>query len=754
MSHNPNPNGAPTDFRETLRILWRRKLLFLVPFTLATLAGLSGAFLLKPVYVSSVTLMLERPQQLAGGLGGIGGGGGGGINPDAQADLMREQAKSSVFLSSVLTTTGVRNDPATRALALKFGKRIGSMTDDQVIDEFLVDRLRDGTLVRKGKGNVFQIMVEDGDRDRARKLAAGVADQFVMFSKNRQLQAIQATQEFSVEQQGLVKSRLDESEGKLEAFRRNVLNTNRINTTVGDANIPRARTLLEQAQIEADDLGERVTQLRGQLVGRAKERDPQALTSPQTNSLEAQMRALERQLANAEVNESPMSGTNTGASVRLSIARKHGELEAEMLANAGRALPSLPDDVRQDLVAYRVALADLAGVESRRSWLSDQVGTYERNLVMTPDRDLEQQRLVQEVDNNRQLYNSFLQQSTIAQIAEAFENAKVSGRFIVLEPATRPMSPAKPNRPVLLMLALIVGAVVGAGTVLLVEHHDESVKNAEEIESLLGLPVLAAIPRVEELERSRRRSRTAGGTVAGMPAPRDHGLLHRLKVESPLGLEFRRAYLKLKSQNRAFPKSLVVTSATRGEGKTTTTACLAITIARELREKVLLVDFDLRSPALHRALGLPSSSWGLAQILGQRHFDERFVRATVLPNLEFLPAGRSERPAAELIEDHAVEWFIQEATRRYPMVIIDSAPNLAVPDPLILGRVVEGVLYVIKAGSTVRKAAEYGVKVQRETRDNLLGVLINDAGEILPQYYGYRSNYYGYTNTEATGADS
>jgi capsular exopolysaccharide synthesis family protein len=241
--------------------------------------------------------------------------------------------------------------------------------------------------------------------------------------------------------------------------------------------------------------------------------------------------------------------------------------------------------------------------------------------------------------------------------------------------------------------------------------------------------------------------------VSSAPATRDRGLLHRLKVESPLGLEFRRAYLKLRSRDRALPKVLVVTSATRGEGKTTTTACLAITLARELREKVLLVDFDLRSPALHRALGLPSSSWGLAQMLGQRHFDERFVRATVLPNLEFLPAGRSERPAAELIEDHAVEWFVQEASRRYPMVIIDSAPNLAVPDPLILGRVVDGVLYVIKAGSTVRKAAEYGVRVQREARDNLLGVLINDAGEILPQYYGYRTQYYGYTTTEATGAD-
>ncbi|TMQ69045.1 MAG: hypothetical protein E6K80_13010 [Candidatus Eisenbacteria bacterium] len=609
-------SAPPVDLREVLRILWRRKLLFLVPFALALLAGVAAAFILKPVYESSVTLVLERPQQLSGQLEDIGGT----VNPDAQADLMREQAKSSVFLRSVLTATGVRNDATARAWALKNGKRVGSMTDEQVIDAFLVDQLRDAVLVRKGKSNVFQITVDDFDRDRAQKLAAGVADQFVMFSKNRQLQAIQATQEFSSEQQAQVKARLDESERRLTDFQRQVVNTSQIGTTISDANVARARTALEQSQIEIDDLRDRVNQLRTQLNGRARDRDPQALTSAQTNGIEAQMRSLERQAAIAEVNEDPLGRNTAGASMRLAIARKHGELEAEMLANAGRALPSLPDEVRQDLVASRVSQADLAAVESRHKWLQDEVASYERNVVLGPNRTIEQQRLTQEVENNRTLHNQFLQQSTVPQIAVAFENAKVSGRFLVLEPATRPIAPAKPDRPVLILLALLVGAVVGTGTVLLVEHHDESVKNAEEVESLIGLPVLAAIPRVEELERARRRARSGSGAVAGMPGPRDHGLLHRLKVESPLGLEFRRAYLKLKSRNRTLPKSLLVTSATRGEGKTTTTACLAITMARELREKVLLVDFDLRSPALHRALGLPSSSWGLAQILGQRHF--------------------------------------------------------------------------------------------------------------------------------------
>jgi capsular exopolysaccharide synthesis family protein len=237
-----------------------------------------------------------------------------------------------------------------------------------------------------------------------------------------------------------------------------------------------------------------------------------------------------------------------------------------------------------------------------------------------------------------------------------------------------------------------------------------------------------------------------------VPGPRD-GLLHRLKVESPLGLEFRRIYLRLaKTRGQALPRTLLVTSATRGEGKTTTAACLAITLARELRERVLLVDFDLRNPSLHRVLGLPSSTWGLAQMLHRREFEEQHVRTTALPHLDFVPAGRSEIPAGELVDTEACEWFFREAAARYALVLADAAPNLAVPDPLIIGRITEGVLYVVKAGSTIRRAAEYGVKAQREARDNVLGVLLNDAGDVLPSYYGYHARSYGYSPEKAGGA--
>jgi capsular exopolysaccharide synthesis family protein len=750
---SPAGPSAPRqiDFQELLRMASRRRWLLIGPWLAALACGVAAAFLLKPVYFSATTLILERPQQLSGPLGGMVGT----DNTDEQAEILRDQVQSSLFLRSVVTAAGLKNDPATRAWALREGGLIPGVDEDESVETFLVDHLRLAINVRRQRGNIFVVTVGDYTAARARRVAGSVADQFVLSSKAAQLEAVRATQEFSVEQQQIYRRRLQESEARLESARRASVTTTLAGGVVHGGNLLQARTLADQAESEMEDQRQRVIRVRSQFPTEVRDNDPSQLTSVAASRLSSQIAALERQLANSQL--STLTGDGGGAA-RLDLSRKATELEAELSANASRALPTLSQESRDLLVRYRLAQSDYEARKSRHDFLRGEISSYERRVVSAPDQDMSITRLQQQVDNDRTLYNSFLQQSAAAQITEAFQNAKVSGRFKVLEPANLPRHPGKPNRPVLILLSLVVGGLIGIGLLLFVEQHDQSMKNAEEVESLLGLPVLGAIPRVDELQRNSRRPRVAPAAAgtAGSPVgtPRDGGLLHRLKVESPLGLEFRRIYLNLaRTRGRTLPRTLLVTSATRGEGKTTTTACLALTLARELREKLLLVDFDLRSPSLHRALGLPGASWGLSQMLQQRQYDERFVRGTVEASLDFLPAGRSERPASELIDTGNVEWFLEEAMKRYPLVLLDAAPNLAVPDALILGRAVEGVLYVIKAGSTVRKAAEYGVKVQREARDNLLGVLLNDVGEILPQYYGYRANTYGYSSEAAGGAD-
>ncbi len=741
-----SPTPAPVQIRDLVRIFSRRKVLLLTPWILAVGLGFAAGILLPPVYVSNVTLLLERPQPVSGSLSEMVSP----FDPERQASNMRDVTQSTLFLRGVITSTGLKSEPATRAEALKHADPMSGANPDDRVEAYLVNELRDAITIKRAKGsNTFQVSVEDRRPDRARRLADGVANQFILQSKSAQIEAVRRTQEFSVEQEQIYKRKVDESEGRLEAFKRTQLDATLSGSPVGEGNLARARTSLDQSDLDVEESRQRLAQMRQQYSTWTASYDPAQLSSPETNAIAAQIKGLERQLAAASL-LGDESSDNT-SSARVASSRKTSELEVQFTQNASVAFPSAPPEARDALVRIRLADLDLQAREARHAYLASQVASYEHHVVTSPESDAQLKRLEQDVENDRALYNSFLQQSANAQITEAFENARVSGRFSVLEPAQLPVKPDKPNRIMLILLGLVLGGAVGVGSVFVVERHDQSMRNAEEVEMLLGLPVVGAIPRVEEFDR--RRNRRGRGRGAGSEPPRDPGLLHRLKTESPLGLEFRRIYLKLaQSRGRTMPHTLLVTSSTRGEGKSTTSACLAITLAREIEERILLVDFDLRSPALHRALGIPSSSWGVGHMLAQRKFDERFVRSTVLSNLDFLGAGKSERPASELVDSDSVEWFMNEARSRYPIVIVDAAPTLAVPDPLIVGRVVEGVLYVVKAGQTVRKAAEYGVKVQREAKDNIVGVLLNDAGDILPHYYGYHDAY-GYAS-EAVSGDS
>lgn len=737
---------TPLDMAEVMRTLWRRRWLLIAPWVTAIAVAITAALVLPPVYLSRSMLVLDRGQSLQGPSGQLSGGSG----LDQQAEIMKEQVQSGTFLRAVLAATGIARDGSTRAWARKAAAKYPGTNEDEQFDMFMSDHLRENVAIKRSKGQLFEIQVSDLDPDRARLFADAIANQIVESSKARQMEQIRAGQEFSSEQALIYKRRLEEAEARLRGAESAAISTSVVGTAVSGANLSFAQTLSDQASIESDELRQRIQDLRAQAAGRLRENDPALLTGSEISNLSAQLTSLESQLGRSLLADGTFSG---GASVRMLLARKSADLELALAEASARVLPGLAPDARDLAVRIRLAQVNLNAKESWRAWVQGQILAYQRQVVSSPGRQMEIERLRADVESARQIYNTFTSQSASMTIQEAFQNAKLSGRFVIQNPASRPLSPSKPNRALLVLLGIVIGGILGVGTVLVAEHNDPSMKNAEEVELLLGLPVLGAIPRVEELDRSRQRKARRGASGPGvLPAPRDQGLLHRLKVESPLGLEFKRIYLNLaRARTRQMPHTLMITSSTRGEGKTTTTACLSITLAREHRARTLVVDCDLRSPALHRALGMPSSSWGVAQMLQQRHFDERFVRQTSLPTLDFLAAGRSERAAAELIDPDAVAWFIAEARQRYDLVVLDTAPNLAVPDPLIIGRMVDGVLYVVKAGQTVRKAAEYGVKVQREANDNILGVLMNDAGEFLPQYYGYKQHYYGYTSEAVEG---
>jgi capsular exopolysaccharide synthesis family protein len=218
--------------------------------------------------------------------------------------------------------------------------------------------------------------------------------------------------------------------------------------------------------------------------------------------------------------------------------------------------------------------------------------------------------------------------------------------------------------------------------------------------------------------------------------------LTALEDEGPVATEFWRLLARLGhryAQNDL--RSILVTSASRGEGKTTTAVYLAASIAQHQGLRTVLVDADMRKPQIHRMLNMPRGR-GLGDVLTNSRSLESSLQPTMIPNLTVLTAGSHAINTSKAIESPLVQTVIAELKATFDRVIIDSPPVVPVCDPLILGPLVNGVLLVVMAGRTPREVVHRAKDLLVDVNANLLGVVLNNATETLPYYYDYR--YYGY----------
>ncbi len=191
--------------------------------------------------------------------------------------------------------------------------------------------------------------------------------------------------------------------------------------------------------------------------------------------------------------------------------------------------------------------------------------------------------------------------------------------------------------------------------------------------------------------------------------------------------------------------AILITSALAGEGKTTTVASLAITISQGLQETVLLIDADLRKPALHKIMGIDPRHPGLADYLSGKVTIEETLVKTKLPKLTVIPAGTIPPNPSELVSSEKMVSLISEVKNRYHdrMVLFDSPPVVSLTDSIALGQKVDAAVLVIFAGRTPREAVLDAVHSLNEI--NLMGIVLNHF-DALPLYYGkYRmKRYYSY----------
>jgi len=212
--------------------------------------------------------------------------------------------------------------------------------------------------------------------------------------------------------------------------------------------------------------------------------------------------------------------------------------------------------------------------------------------------------------------------------------------------------------------------------------------------------------------------------------------------ESPIATEMRRLYSNIRHvHGKGNMRSFLVTSAHRGEGKSTVASHLALTVARFRGKKSLVVDADLRRPRLHQIFQVPQEP-GLLECLEGKCDPLDVVKETPIENLKVIPSGRKVSSPAHLFEGDILSEIFEKIKFYYDIVIVDSAPIIPVSDPMLIASEVDGVILVLLAGMTPRNVAVRAKNILLDANANLIGTVVNNLSEVLPYYYDYR--YYGY----------
>lgn len=259
------------------------------------------------------------------------------------------------------------------------------------------------------------------------------------------------------------------------------------------------------------------------------------------------------------------------------------------------------------------------------------------------------------------------------------------------------------------------------------EYLDDAIRDPQEIETKLHLPVLGVVPEredspLEALEDSKSDIAEAY-----------HSIRTAIELSSTQGV----------------PRSIGVTSSSKSEGKSTTSFALARDFAL-LNRKVLIIDADLRRPSLHRLFKRELAEQGLSSALARINKVEDSILPTHVPNLFFLPSGPLPPDPATLFAGSAIAELIDGLGKEYDVVIVDGPPVLALADAAQLSAAVQATIFVAEAGSAHMGQVRNAVSRLQRAGGHLIGVIVTKYNA-RKAGYGYAYDYYRYRYDDAPG---
>ena len=298
-----------------------------------------------------------------------------------------------------------------------------------------------------------------------------------------------------------------------------------------------------------------------------------------------------------------------------------------------------------------------------------------------------------------------------------------------LDPALVPTIPVSPNLQTNIAIAGVLSLFLGIGLIFMIVFLDRSIKTTADATAATGQPVLGIIPRLDESDLPH-----------GDESARDLYVFRQPTSSIAECCRSLRTNILFSSADRQI-KTIVVSSASPREGKTTSVIYLGTTMAQS-GQRVLLIDTDMRRPRLHVSMGIPRTTGLSNLIVGDLDYDD-VIKATEIPNLFILPCGPLPPNPAELLMTHRFKAVLEELGRRFDLIILDSPPLQVVTDAVVLSKHTDGAILVVHAGKTLRDDIRRAERQIAAVGGKIFGVIVN---AIEPDHRtGYYYSYYGYT---------
>lgn len=536
---------------------------------------------------------------------------------------------------------------------------------------------------------LINLSYTDPSPQRAQRIANAYAEAYVASNLDKRFEANSYAKVFLEDQIKQLKLRLEDSETALQAFaEREKIVQATDKASIAESNLAAANSALGQLiseRIKTEQSWRQVEDATGINL-------TQLLTNSVIDLLRARGKELQREYKEKLETFKPSYPT------MVEISGKIKEIDRQIASEVSTVKGSLKG-------AYLSSLNQENEMKARVEELRTEVLNLQKN-------GFRHNILTREVETNRGLYNSLLQRYKEVDIASGVG----TNNIFIVDRALVSGAPSEPRMSRILMMSLVLGLGAGLGLAYLLQLFDDFVRFPEEVEQTFGLSTLGVIPLAQSEQ----------AVIEASKDPR-----------SPISEAYRSLATALQfSTGSGLPRSIVVTSATPREGKSTTALAIARHFAT-MGSNVLLVDADLRKPSLHVKLGKDNSR-GLSNYLTGAAMPPELVQQTELRTLKFIASGPVPPNAGDLLGGTRIFTMISVGLEVFDLIVIDSPPMLGIADAQLLSTAAAATVFVVSAGQSRKRVVQSALRRLQLARVTPIGVVLTKFDSKGAGYgYGY-----------------